>query len=84
MKKYSLVLALIVSIALSGCENYLTRKLGGNLVVQVPPNSKVLNCTWKENSLWVLYENTQTHQPFFREYSQYGLLDGEVVFTAQQ
>ena len=83
MKKISIILALVVATLvitnLSSC-NYVAKRWGGTVTVQVPNNCVVVNATWKDNSLWVLYRDTTTNSLFFAEDSNFGILNGKVIF----
>ena len=83
------VAVLVALIVLSeplvgGYENYMARNFGGTLDIPVPEGHTVVNCTWKENNLWVLYQDNQTCEMFFQEYSLYGIAEGKVKFTTAQ
>lgn len=83
MKKM-LALALLVLV---GCQNTCARTYGGTSTVKLEPGEKLVNATWKTANLWVLTrkahpgEEPETH--VFREYSNWGLVEGKVVFVEQ-
>lgn len=80
MKHLALILILIVSFV-SGCtDNTRTRMFGGTMTVTLNENEVLVNATWKETQLWVLVKDTTTNQITFREYSSFGMMEGEVVF----
>lgn len=68
-----------VSIWSLGLENYLARRFGGTLTVDLPANAQFLNATWKEESLWVTYFESRNNRCVFKEYSRYGIMEGDVV-----
>lgn len=79
--KTKIILALCcVSFLTIGCtKNSRTRNLGGKEEVSLKPNEKLMNVTWKENSMWMLTEDTVTHIQYFRESSSWGVWEGEIT-----
>lgn len=77
MKK---LLILLVSISLLGCtENQRAKQFGGNFDVELPKGQVFKNAAWKETSLWILTEDTLNKNYIFKEYSSFGILEGEVI-----
>jgi hypothetical protein len=75
-----LLTVFILSTMLLGCTgNEMARRYGGTEEVQLKPNEKLVNITWKESSLWILTEDTTTHIKYFREKSALGITEGEVI-----
>jgi hypothetical protein len=78
------LLPLTLALILTGCtDNYTTKTLGGNTVINLPPNQKLITVTWKDNQLWYLYQpmspsDTPTTN-IFQEKSEYGILQGNVT-----
>ncbi len=77
MNKLFLILLLI--FLFSCTDNKRTKLFGGKTEIVLNKNEKFLNITWKDASMWVLTEDTLTHVKYFREHSNYGFLEGEVV-----
>ena len=82
--KYIIYIFLIVSIiSLFFNSQFSTRKLGGSYTENLSPNLKVVNVTWKENSLWILTrpmrDNEQAESYQFKESAVFGLLEGTVT-----
>lgn len=87
MKKIILALTLIallaVGLGMTSCQS-CTRTLGGTTTIKLEPGEKLVECTWKGNSIWYLVEpmdvlyvpKTKT----FKESSNTGMLDGQVIF----
>lgn len=68
-------------IILSSCtENVRSRKFGGTQTIDLKPNEIVLNVTWKQDDMWICTKDTSTGVVYFREKSNWGVLDGTVVF----
>lgn len=77
MKK--ILLSALAVIALAGCDQSLTRNFGGTTNVSIPQDAQLLNVTWKEHNLWVLYFEPSTGRCVFKEQSVVGVLQGSVV-----
>ena len=60
-----------------------SRTYGGESTVMVEPNRKVMNVTWKGDSLWILTREMDSHDIAetytYREYSNLGILEGEII-----
>ena len=60
-----------------------SRTYGGESTVMVEPNRKVMNVTWKGDSLWILTREmnaSDTAESYtYREYSNLGILEGEII-----
>lgn len=83
MKK---VILLIFALALmTGCDNFVSRKLGGTTTVNLPAGQRLVEVTWKENSLWYLTEPMDSdYTPktkLFQEDSNLGVIEGTVKFV---
>lgn len=87
MKKYALALVTIASLFLgtSCTEKSRAKGFGGTTTIDVKPNHKLVDATWKgEANLWYLTrpmregETPETYT--FQEDSNYGLLEGTVIF----
>ena len=79
MKKLLLILS-IASVSLVACtDNQRARTYGGTEEVSLKPNEVVLNVTWKGNEMWICTKDTTTGIVYFREKSNWGVLEGTVV-----
>ena len=79
MKKLLLILS-IASVSLVACtDNQRARTYGGTEEVSLKPNEVVLNVTWKGNEMWICTKDTITGIVYFREKSDWGVLEGTVV-----
>ena len=77
MKK---LITILVAVSLFGCtENQRARTIGGSFTVDLPKGQVFKNAAWKEHNLWVLTEDTLNKQHIFKEYSSFGILEGEVI-----
>jgi hypothetical protein len=90
MKKiFGLLMISIIAIMLMSCtENQRAKSWGGTADVNVEPNHKVVNVTWKDNDLWILVRPmTSTDVPetlVFYEKSGWGVLNGKYVIHEQK
>lgn len=83
-KTLLLICAAMLMISLFGC-NSVTRQFGGSQTINLEENKKFLNSTWKEDSLWILTrdmrEDEKAETYTFREYSNFGMLEGTVTIV---
>lgn len=72
-----------ILITFTGCQA-IARSWGGTAYIDLPPNTKLMEATWKENSIWYLYremkdgEEPETY--VFQESDNLGILEGKVIF----
>lgn len=87
------ILGLIVCIAIAvlvvGCtQQGTTKDMGGSTTIELEPNTKLEEITWKDNSLWYLTrpmtddDVAETHT--FRESSEYGVFEGTVTIIEKK
>ena len=78
MKK--LILLLSGVILFSSCtDNSRARRFGGTEEVKLNQNEVVLNVTWKGDEMWICTKDTVTGITYFREKSNWGILEGTVI-----
>jgi hypothetical protein len=78
MKK--LMMILVAMVVMSSCtENVRARHFGGTETLALNPNEVVLNVTWKDNEMWVCTKDTITGVVYFREKSNWGVMEGTVI-----
>lgn len=89
MNKFKLILATgIIALALSGCSQYNARNFGGDYTVNLPENKKLVEITWKDDSLWYATremrkdENAETYT--FQEDSVGDVMEGTVTIIESQ
>lgn len=73
-------------LGFSACtQNQVARSFGGDAKIEIPTDKKLVNLTWKENSLWVLTRpRRQGELPetfTFKEDSSLGLVQGTVTIV---
>ncbi len=79
MKK--VLLGLVLAASLMSCtDNVRARHWGGTEKIELPPNHKFINATWKNNDLWIVSQDTLTGKVYFNEKSSLGVLEGTIEF----
>jgi hypothetical protein len=84
MKKTMLPIILMVGL-LSCTENQMARQFGGSETIELNPGDRLVNVTWKgkeSTDLWILTKKDTTVLPTqysFKEKSNYGVLEGEII-----
>lgn len=75
-----ILLAIIMILSLASCtENQRAKQYGGTQSINIQSNERFITSTWKGNNLWIIVENTTTHRFHMKEYSDYGILEGEII-----
>ena len=82
----TLPVLLLISILFASCtEQVRSRKLGGEVRVELPAGQRLVTATWKDADLWYLIRPAIPDEPVqtyhFVESSQFGLLEGRVIFV---
>jgi hypothetical protein len=78
MKK--LIFIAIAALSLASCtDNQRAKHWGGTEEIQLKPNEVVLNVTWKESEMWICTKDTVTGVTYFREKSNWGVMEGTVI-----
>jgi hypothetical protein len=86
-KKICAVLAITMMLALTGCQS-TTKNLGGSTTIELEPNQKLEEITWKNDSLWYLTrpmtdaDSAETHT--FKESSNFGIIEGTVTIIEKR
>lgn len=84
MKKLFIFISLIGILSLTSCEQYVARKFGGSVNINVEKGYKVTSATWKESNLFYFIEPMEEdYKPKvkkFIESSNLGVLESEVIF----
>ena len=81
-KKIAIIFVILCSLSLTGCQ-MLTRNMGGDMTLELEPNQKLEEITWKDDSLWYLTrpmredEEAETH--VFQQSSNFGVFEGTVT-----
>ena len=81
----SLLLMVMVMLFTTSCtENRRARTYGGEMTIDLAPNTKLVNVTWKESDLWILtteMESEYTPKKYkFEEKSKFGVWEGTIYF----
>jgi len=83
-KMYGLLGFLLVMFLISSSctENKRARMYGGEMSVNVVPDQKVVNVTWKESNMWILTrpmnESDKPEIYSFSEKSKFGIWEGTI------
>ncbi len=80
MKRILIIASVAVAFLASCTDNQRARQFGGTETVDIPKGRILVNCTWKEEDLWILTKDTATGEMFFNEKSSFGVLEGEINF----
>jgi hypothetical protein len=87
VRKKILTMTAIVSVlilGLNGCQT-TTKNWGGNTTLELEPNEKLEEITWKDDSLWYLTrpmtENDIAEIHVFKQSSNWGVLEGTVTIV---
>ena len=85
-KVATIILVGIVSLsafALVGCQQGNVKNFGGSMTLELEPNQKLEEITWKDDSLWYLTrpmtedDVAETHT--FQQSSEWGVFEGTVT-----
>jgi hypothetical protein len=84
MKRMFMLFAVLAAAASAGCTDQMAAKrLGGSAEIDLPPCRKLINVTWKEESLWYLTRAMQSADAVesyvFKESSSFGVWEGTVT-----
>ena len=79
MKKF--IVGLFLAFSLFSCtENSMVKNFGGKGTMELNPNEKLVNVTWKEEQLWILTrpmtEKDSAITYTFKEKSSFGMVEG--------
>lgn len=72
----------IMSLSLSGCQS-AAKHMGGDMTLELEPNQKLEEITWKDDDLWYLTrpmrddEEPETH--IFQQSKDFGVFEGTVT-----
>ena len=84
MKRLFFITAIIGLLSLTSCEQYVARKFGGNVNINVEKGYKVTSATWKEGDIFYFIEPMEEgYQPKVKkldESSNVGVLESKVIF----
>ena len=83
MRKIFISIVLIGTLLLTGCDQLVAKNFGGDYTLELPQGEKLVNVTWKEDSLWYLTEpmdndyEPQTYK--FQADTVFGVFEGTVT-----
>jgi len=81
-----LIISFGIGISKAGVfENTVAKSYGGKITKNLLPNKKLVNVTWKMDSLWFLTRDMRKDEfpeiYSFKEDSTFGLVQGEVIIV---
>lgn len=82
MKKFLLGAFLVLSMGLTGCQT-AAKNFGGSMTINLEPNQKLEEITWKDDDLWYLTkpmtsdDTAETHT--FQQSKDFGVFEGTVT-----
>ena len=86
-KAFPLVVAIMTVLLLFTANfifgsNWMSRTYGGETTIQLEENRKLMNVTWKKDSLWILtremHEDDKAESYIYKEDSNFGILQGTI------
>ena len=85
MNKYkTILLVAFLGLTTSCTQNTRVKSFGGTANVDLPPGTKLIAATWKNNQLWYLHrpsrEGEKPETLTLQERSSFGVLEGKVIF----
>lgn len=94
MKKkvlFSLMAAMLIITAaiFTACtDNQRARSWGGEMTINLQPNQKIVNATWKDEDLWILTRPMRADETpevyTFQENSTWGIMEGTVTIVEKR
>ena len=78
MKKLTLILITIISLT-SCTSNDRAKYFGGTETIKLRPNEIVIGITWKKSEIWICTRDTINGFTYFREKSNFGVLEGTII-----
>ena len=86
MKKFIYPFIFVMMLCMASCDQYVSRKFGGNTTINLEPGEKLVEATWKGDAdLWYLTEPMDSdYTPktkVFKESSMIGVMQGTVTFV---
>lgn len=84
-----IVLLILVCLTMVSCTDNSRAKLyGGNIKLELPENTKLVNITWKEEQIWYLTKpmksNDSAETYTFQEESGFGIVEGSVTIIEKK
>ncbi len=81
------LIAIAMMVSFSSCQG-CTRQWGGTTKIELEPGEKLVEATWKNNSIWYLVEPMESDYvpktKVFKEQSNARMLEGQVVFVERR
>ena len=82
------IVAAMIVVCLCSCENFVTRIFGGSQTIMLDKGQRLVEMTWKSNSLWILTEPMDSdyvpQTKTFYEDSNLGVMEGKITIVEQR
>ena len=80
---------ILVCLTMVSCtENNRAKMYGGNIKLELPENTKLVNITWKDGNLWYLTKSMNSNDSAetykFQEESSFGIAEGLVTIIEKK
>lgn len=85
IKKSIMIIAIVMMLgfSLTGCEQGMTKKLGGNMTIELETGVKLETIDWEDDSLWYLTrpmrEDEEPETYVLKQSSEFGIFEGTVT-----
>lgn len=80
---YIAILVVVLLVYFFFSSNFVAKQFGGKTTIELKEGEKFINATWKDNNIWIITEknkeNTKQKEYKMKEYSNFGVLEGEVT-----
>ena len=85
MKQFLFITMILGFILMTSCtENERAKNFGGTQTIELPAGEKLIEATWRGEQLWYLtrpMRKCEAPETFkFREKSNWGVMEGDVIF----
>lgn len=90
MKKLGgMMIFALLAVSIIGCtQQERAKKFGGSATIELPPNTKLVTATWKDDNLWYLIRpmrgDERPENYTFIESSSFGIIEGEVLIVEKR
>lgn len=78
----AMLLTGLLTVSLTGCQS-VTKSFGGDMTLDLEPNQKLEEITWKDDSLWYLTkpmtEDDVAETHVFQQSTDFGVFEGTVT-----
>lgn len=83
IKEIILIIAISIGMLISCTDNQRAKSFGGTETVELKPNHRFINITWKNDDLWIVTQDTTTGMFYCKEKSSWGILKGTIIIKSK-